>query len=126
MWYIPGVVGGKSASKKQGQDNNLSIEVQSYFRDCLDKTCRDSYARYTEFLERGVAPEHARMFLHVNHYVHYIATVNLRNLFHFLRLRTHSHTQIESRAYAEAIVELLRPHLPGLMGLFDDEVRILE
>jgi hypothetical protein len=35
----------------------------------------------------------------------------------------HSHAQIEAQRYGEAIVDLLRPHLPGLMRLFDEVVR---
>jgi thymidylate synthase (FAD) len=63
------------------------------------------------------------MFLHLNHYVHWIGQVDLANMFKFLRLRVHSHAQIEAQRYGEAIVDLLRPHLPGLMRLFDEVVR---
>jgi thymidylate synthase (FAD) len=122
-WYVPETVGGKSKDKKQGQEDNLPIEVQEEFREYLKDTCQDSYALYLRFLGMGVAPEHARMFLHLNHYVHWLGNVDLHNLFHFLRLRTHSHAQWEARQYAGAIVELLRPHLPGLMILFDKHVR---
>lgn len=122
-WYVPEVVGGRSADKKQGQEDNLPHEVQQAFREALDEDCKQSYEKYQYFLDAGVAPEHARMFLHLNHYVHWIGNVDLANMFHFLRLRTHSHAQIEARAYGETIVELLRPHLPGLMGLFDEVVR---
>ncbi len=122
-WYIPEVVGGKSENKKQGQEDNLSEDVQGMFKRRLNQACQDDYATYTHFLELGVAPEHARMFLHVNHYIHWLCNVDLHNLFHFLALRTHSHAQIEAQRYGFAIVELLRPHLPVLMGLFDKHCR---
>lgn len=122
-WYIPEVVGGKSADKKQGQEDNLSQPTQDLFKRTLNRCCEDSYANYKFALDQGVAPEHARMFLHVNHYVHYVTTVNLRNLFNFMRLRCHSHAQVEARKYGEAVVTLLRQPLPGLMGLFDELVR---
>lgn len=122
-WYIPEVVGGKAANKKQGQEDNLPIEAQELFKRSLNRLCQESYSNYTFALDQGVAPEHARMFLHVNHYVHYVTTVNLRNLFNFLRLRCHSHAQVEARKYADAIVTLMRKPLPGLMGLFDELVR---
>lgn len=123
MWYVPEVVGGKAPNKKQGQEDNLPQSVQESFKKMLDTRCAHDYQLYTAFVDEGVAPEHARMFLHLNHYVHYITTVNLRNLFGFLRLRTDSHAQIEAQRYAEAIVELVRPHLPQLMGLFEQYVR---
>lgn len=122
-WYIPKIVGGKAANKKQGQEDNLDPMMQDLFRERLDASCRSDYAAYLEFMKQGVAPEHARMLLHVNHYVHWIGNVDLSNLFHFLRLRTHHHAQVEAQMYGQAIVELLNPHLPGLMNLFDKYCR---
>ena len=122
-WYIPEVVGGKALNKKQGQSDNLPQIVQDDFKGALRGACENSYKQYLAYLDAGVAPEHARMFLHLNHYVHWLGNVDLHNLFHFMRLRAHSHAQIEARHYANTIVELLRPHLPGLMGLFDKHCR---
>ena len=122
-WYIPEVVGGKSKDKKQGQEDNLDDMTQRQFRQALERQCKMSYGEYLHWLELGVAPEHARMFLHLNHYVHWIGAVNLANLFKFLRLRVHQHAQIEAQQYGLAIVDLLRPHLPGLMDLFDTRVK---
>lgn len=122
-WYIPQVVGGKAPNAKQGQEDNLPIELQEDFQSSLRGQCRDGYQLYTHYISRGVAPEHARLFLHLNHYVHWLGNVDLANMFHFLSLRAHSHAQIEAQAYAFAIIDLLRPHLPGLMGLFDEVVK---
>jgi thymidylate synthase (FAD) len=122
-WYIPEVVGGKAPNKKQGQEDNLDPAMQHAFKKSLEAQCKFGYEGYTYYIGQGVAAEHARMFLHLNHYVHWLGNVDLHNLFHFLRLRTHSHAQIEARKYGEAMVELLRPHLPGLMMLFDKHCR---
>lgn len=123
-WYIPEVVGRKPQNgAKQGQSNDLDPETQAWFKARLNLDCKQGYEDYLESISREVAPEHARMFLHVNHYVHWLGNVDLGNLFKFLALRTHSHAQIEARKYAFAIVDLVRPHLPGLMGLFDELVR---
>jgi thymidylate synthase (FAD) len=122
-WYIPEVVGGKAPNKKQGQEDNLSADTQERFKDALQRHCEHGYASYLAALNEGVAPEHARMFLSLNHYVHWIGNVDLHNMFHFLASRTHDHAQIEARRYGFAIVDLLRPHLPQLMGLFDKHCR---
>jgi len=122
-WYIPEIVGGKAPNAKQGQEDNLPQETQDWFKDLLNLQCNSSYGRYLAAIKAGVAPEHARMFLHLNHYVHWIGNVDLANMFHFLSLRAHSHAQVEAQAYANAIIELLRPHLPGLMQLFDEVIR---
>lgn len=123
-WYIPEVVGGKPLNKKQGQDDNLPQEIQDQFKMILGMDCKSAYQNYLYFMKEGVAPEHARMFLHVNHYTHWMTTMNLRNLFvSFLSLRDHSHAQIESQLYARATVGLLEPHLPGLVALYRELVR---
>lgn len=122
-WYIPAVVGGKAANKKQGQEDNLSEDVQEHFKLALFAECANSYQQYLLFLEQGVAPEHARLFLHLNHYTHWLWKQDLRNLFHFLALRDHSHAQVEAQLYARAIIQLLEPQIPGLMKLFDEVMR---
>lgn len=118
-WYIPEVVGGKSADKKQGQDDNLDEATQKEFKEILEYHCRRGYSSYHSALNAGVAPEHARMLLSLNHYTHWLWKQDLHNLMHMLRLRNHSHAQVEIRWYAQAIDKLLRKHLPHSMELFD-------
>lgn len=123
-WYVPEIVGGKAASAKQGQADNLLPEVQLWFRETLDGACQLSYGRYLASLERGVAPEHARLFLHLNHYTHWLWKQDLHNILNFLRLRDHSHAQIEAQIYAKAIDEMLRTFLPNSMALYDEYRRL--
>lgn len=118
-WYIPERVGGKAVSNKQGQEDNLHIELQEMFKIKLKLACQDSYNQYLHFLYNGVAPEHARLFLHANHYTTMLMRIDLHNLMHFLALRLDSHAQIEARIYAQAIYDLLSLHLPKTMLLFD-------
>lgn len=119
-WYIPDVVGAKPVDKKQGQAEGLDEPTQQLFKDVLNTQCEVAYSNYLTFIEQGVAPEHARLLLHLNHYTHWLWKQNLRNLLHFLGLRAHSHAQIEAQRYAEAIIKLLTPQIPGLMGLWEE------
>ena len=118
-WYIPEIIGGKAPSAKQGQTNSLDPEIQEQFKRCLQVACEGDYENYVLAIKDGVAPEHARMLLHMNHYTHWIWKQDLHNLMHFLMLRDHSHAQIESQKYAQAIDTLVRTHLPELMALYD-------
>ena len=118
-WYIPGIVGGKSKSNKQGQENNLGKLTQSLFKIVLHSACWLSYKQYKLFLALGVAPEHARLFLHVNHYTHWVWKQDLGNLMHFLSLRLHPHAQVEARILAQAMYDLLKQYLPKSIELFD-------
>ncbi len=119
-WYIPEVVGAAPKDKKQGQSDGLEPEIQEWFQSELNDNCYLSYNRYLKAIESGVAPEHARLFLHVNHYTHWLWKQDLRNMIGFLALRDHSHAQIEAQKYAQAIFQLLEPQLPGLMGLYQE------
>jgi thymidylate synthase (FAD) len=123
-WYIPEVVGGKAPNAKQGQSDNLSAELQEQFKEDLNMHCDTSYFAYMCAIQDGVAPEHARMFLHLNHYTHWIWKQDLHNLLHFLALRDHSHAQVEAQAYAKAIDKLIRKYLPHSMELYDKYRRL--
>lgn len=125
-WYIPEVVGGKPTNgMKQGQEDNLPVEKQINFQNYLADTCRSSYFLYEAALDDGIAPEHARLFLHVNHYTHFIMKGNLHNWMNFLSLRLDKHAQIEARIYAQAIYDLLKQYLPETMKLFDKHRRLV-
>jgi thymidylate synthase (FAD) len=118
-WYIPEVVGGKAPTAKQGQVDTLDKLTQKSFQIVLEEQCSIGYGQYLWAISIGVAAEHARLLLHLNHYTHWIWKQNLHNLMHFLMLRDHSHAQIESQKYAQAIDQLIRRVLPNSMELYD-------
>jgi len=68
----------------------------------------------------GIARELARMVLPVATYSEMYWKGNMHNLFHFLNLRCDSHAQYEIRVYAEAILELIRPHAEWSVEAFED------
>lgn len=119
-WYIPEIVGAKPINKKQGQATGMDPILQEQFKEALRRHCQRGYVAYTNAIEDGVAPEHARMFLSLNHYTHWLWKQDLRNMMHFLGLRAHAHAQIEAQKYAEAIIALLTPHIPGIMALWQE------
>lgn len=129
-WYIPALedVLFQTDDKKQGgrpinMDDPDEVQRAMFFQHLLDVDCKQSYERYQTAIDRKIAMEQARCFLHLNHYTHWISTMNLRNLMHLLALRDHGHAQSENRRYAVAITQLLEPYLPGLMALYRELVR---
>jgi thymidylate synthase (FAD) len=116
-WYIPEVVGGKAVNNKQGQEDNLDKITQDWFKDQLHWSCYDDYINYLEALAKGIAPEHARLLLHVNHYTNWVWKQDLHNLLHFLAVRMDNHAQVEARKYANAIYGLLKEQLPDFMEI---------
>ena len=122
-WYIPQEVGGKAEDVKQGR-GALDQGVQERFRAELSRLCADSYEKYKLYLEYGVAPEHARMMLHMNHYTHFLWKQNLHNLWHLIKLRDHEHAQWEVQQYAKALRKLLREQLPDLVYSLETEGKV--
>lgn len=124
-WYIPALSDVKlqTTNKKQGgafidlHDREQVLKAER-FRDQLDRDCRYSYDSYQRAIADGIAMEQARCHLHLNHYTHWLSTMNLRNLLHFLWLRDDAHAQGEAQDYAKAVTELLDPHIPGLMATY--------
>ena len=125
-WYtpFPEDVGIKSASNKQGRDvvtgqteDDLNVAVA--YCAALDRTCRNSYNEYLLALEAGIPTELARLFLHLNHYTHWLWKQDLHNMMHLLSLRQDGHAQFEIRTYADAIADALRTQLPHSMELYD-------
>ena len=119
-WYIPEIVGGKAPTAKQGQEDNLPDWAQALFKTDLDAECASGYRKYLWHMEQGVAAEHARMLLHLNHYTHWLWKQDLHNMMHFLSLRDHGHAQVEAQAYGKACDGHIRRVLPRSMDLYDE------
>src|SRR5436305_81299 len=84
------------------------------------KELEGNYAKYEQFIEKGVAREMARVVLPVNVYTEWYWKIDLHNLFHFLSLRMDPHAQQEIRDYATAMFELVRPIVPFAAEAFLD------
>ena len=84
--------------------------------------CESAFRLYRELLKAECPRELARGVLPVNTYSHMFATVDLHNLFHFLRLRLHEHAQYEIRVYAEAMLSLVEPVVPVAIAAFREHV----
>lgn len=117
-FYIPPLngIGRQSKVNKQARDIH-NQEADGVNRKAEIGVVRDhcvqAFALYKELLEKAEWPrELARMVLPLNTYSHMFGTVNLHNLFHFLKLRLHPHAQFEIRVYAMAMLDLIRHHVP--------------
>jgi thymidylate synthase (FAD) len=114
QFYIPKKLRLQAKENKQGSTENYikSIKnIDSFYeysvQDILENIVGDSLNLYNTLLENGVAREQARMVLPQNLYTKFYAKTDLRNLFHFLALRTDEHAQWEIRQYALAIENII-------------------
>ena len=125
--YIPKTehVGIQSKDNKQMRDiaQEAGItDVDLEFIRSLQEHSERGFKEYQFFIKNGVPRELARLFLGMNTYSHMFASVDLHNLFHFLKLRLHSHAQMEIRVYAEAILDLIEPIVPFAVKAWKEHV----
>jgi len=111
-FYYPTKWRGQDNIDKQGSSGEFSKEANELFDDELQEALIATMKAYNNLLAAGVSREMARMALPVNLYTSYYATVDLRNLFGFLKQRLDSHAQWEIRQYAEAILDIIRIIVP--------------
>lgn len=90
-----------------GSENQVQI-----VRNLLKKSYEDAWHTYTTMKATGVANEVARDCLPVGIYTQFYASVNPRNLMHFLSLRNDSQALYEIRMVAEAMEIVLSERMP--------------
>ena len=111
-FYVPKVMranpphGNKQASFDLGADFDHEHE-----RALMVEECRESFERYKQRIQRGVAKEIARMCLPQSVYTQAYWTVSLQGVLHFLEQRMKPDAQYEIRRYAEGVFELVRSDL---------------
>lgn len=123
-FYVPELsdITHQSTSNKQmrtSQQHDNALLMQSHMR----KSMTGAFALYKGLLAQGCPRELARSVLPCSTYSRMFATVNLHNLFHFLRLRLHEHAQKEIRVYAEAMLELVGPIVPYAVASFKETLQ---
>jgi thymidylate synthase (FAD) len=122
-FYVPdaGDVALQSDSNKQGRADKPAAEPLAERTRTLFKKCQeDAYAAYEELIDAGIAREIARMNLPLSLYTQVYWQMDLRNLFHFLKLRLDSHAQMEIRAYAAVMLEMTRKVAPAAVAAFEN------
>lgn len=120
-FYIPELDQITTQSKDNKQMRTKERNTQDRYIQVNMLGCnRNAFATYKEMLKSGCPRELARSVLPVATYSHMFATVDLHNLFHFLRLRLHEHAQYEIRVYAEAILDLIKPIVPVSLSAFKE------
>jgi thymidylate synthase (FAD) len=117
----PGDVGYQSKNNKQGRsDETIDPALVQYFSDFLKHNRQIAYAGYEAFLESNVARELARLVLPVSTYSQFYWQMNLRNLFHFLKLRLNRHAQKETRDFALQIAKCAQAVAPLAYEAFEE------
>jgi thymidylate synthase (FAD) len=120
-FYVPDVaqITTQHSSNKQMRTDDTHYAAQ-HWQDMMLTHNRSAFNLYKQMVKDGVPRELARTILPVATYSHMFATVNLHNLFGFLRLRLHEHSQYEIRVYAQAMLDIARNVAPIAVQAFLD------
>lgn len=116
-FYVPvaSQITTQSTSNKQMRTKEEHPEA-CLISAAIKQSCSAAFEVYRDLLEQGCPRELARGVLPLNTYSHMFCTVDLHNLAHFLRLRLHEHSQYEIRVFAQAMLDLITPVVPVLVG----------
>lgn len=109
--------------KEEVLDGDVVRSFNETWHETYSQKQADDYDFYEKSIDAGLRRELARISLPVSMYSEMYATVNLHNLFHFLKLRTDSHAQYEMRVFAEAIEEIVKDKFPIAYKAWIDYVK---
>jgi thymidylate synthase (FAD) len=125
-FYLPAPehLATQSTTNRQGRAEALDGPAAAAALEALESNAAEAYARYVGLLNEGeggepvdparpgLARELARIALPLNTYTQWYWKTDLHNLLHFVALRADPHAQYEIRAYAEALLDILRRWVP--------------
>jgi len=117
-FYMPTEFRGRAENVKQGSSGVIAANnfVEMLVRDRTD----NSLKVYLELLDKGVAPEMARMVLPLNTMTEWIWSGSLMAFARVCKQRLDPHAQLECRLVAEQIDARLRHLFPESMGALLD------
>lgn len=133
-YYVPEpfLIGKQNSDNKQMRDIISEKEFISlpedarkqneYISNVMSIHNEKTFQLYQQMILDGVPRELARTILPVATYSHMFGTVNLHNLFRFLKERLHPHAQYEIRVYAKAMLELIEPIVPVAVKAFKESL----
>jgi len=127
--YVPSkeTIGKQSKLSKQARDidnpnaiDYSELQMLSTVSELMRAHSVSCYKLYEKLIKYEVPRELARSVLPVATYSRMYTTMNLHNLYNFLRLRLHFHAQYEIRQYAKVILTIVRDLYPISTKAFED------
>lgn len=125
-FYIPEEeqISTQSKDNKQGRGIPLPKDLASNVKNILEEDAKNVYENYEKLISEDInlARELARMNLTLNYYTEWYWKIDLHNFLHFLRLRSHTHSQYEIRVYALKLLEITHLWCPLAASAFEEFV----
>jgi len=114
-FYYPEIWRSAPENSKQGSGQPLNDSDQEMWNEVLEYMNSTAIAIYKQALNKGMAPELARLFLPANGlYVRWRWTTSLAALIHFLQQRLEEDAQYEIQEYAQGVRNITQPLFPAV------------
>jgi thymidylate synthase (FAD) len=114
-FYYPEIWRSAPENSKQGSGQPLNDSDQEMWNEVLEYMNSTAIAIYKQALNKGMAPEQARLFLPANGlYVRWRWTTSLAALIHFLQQRLQEDAQYEIQEYAQGVRDITQPLFPAV------------
>lgn len=107
-----------SSINKQSSGAPLPKDLQNTLSEVVQETTTLISSAYRTLLESGAASELARIILPQNQYTRIRIGASMLNWFKFLDLRLREDVQEETRAYAQAIADIIKDKWPKAFDVF--------
>ncbi|MEO1093175.1 MAG: FAD-dependent thymidylate synthase [Pseudomonadota bacterium] len=123
-FYVPAddQVAVQSTANRQGRGDVVAEDVADRVRTQIDASGSAAFDLYDALLAddgpSAVARELARTVLPLGTYTQWYWKIDLHNLLHFTALRADPHAQVEIRAYAEVLLNVLERWVPLTFAAF--------
>lgn len=119
-FYVPDVARcqRQSTTNKQGSADAI-VDNPAAVRAIIQGAGHDAFMNYERLLTEGLAKELARTVLPLGTYTEWYWQTDLHNFLHMCKLRLDPHAQYEIRVYAQAMLDLARPHFPTAISAWE-------
>jgi len=111
----------QSQTNKQGSsEEELSNQQKAFVESLMSQSYQTAYKIYEYLLGYGLSRELSRIVLPVANYTELYWKIDLKNFFHYIKLRSDPHAQYEIRVVADAMYDLIKPIFPIACEAFED------
>ena len=114
-FYVPDAssINFQNKENKQGRAiDDVPDELKDKVIDILSKDQQSVYKNYEEMIDDDIARELARINLPLSTYTEWYWQMDLKNMFHFLKLRMDHHAQWEIQEYGRAMAKIVKAVCP--------------
>lgn len=118
-FYSPDVWRKRAENAKQGSSEE-AIELNEHWKQSYNDFVEMCLVRYITMIEKGIAPEQARMVLPQSMYTEYYTSGSLAAWARAYKLRIDSHSQKEIQDLAKEWDKIIRPLFPASWSVLVD------